>query len=63
MDLYPWHASAIDLEKSMFLSSAKKHEMAGNKKKKVEVKRCILLKYRKYVRKLKQYRDVYMIMV
>ncbi|KAM6069632.1 EF-hand calcium-binding domain-containing protein 11 [Theristicus caerulescens] len=28
MDLYPWRASTIDLEKSMFLSSAKKHEMA-----------------------------------
>lgn len=51
MDLYPWHANAIGLEKSRFLSSVKKHEMAGNKKK-VEVNRTIILKYRKYVRKI-----------
>jgi len=47
MDLYLWHASAIDLEKSTFLSSAKKHKMAGNKKKKLEVNRSVVLKYGK----------------
>ncbi|XP_054682580.1 EF-hand calcium-binding domain-containing protein 11 [Grus americana] len=31
MDLYPWHASAIALEKSMFLFSAKNHEMADRR--------------------------------
>ncbi|KAM7023708.1 LOW QUALITY PROTEIN: EF-hand calcium-binding domain-containing protein 11 [Acridotheres tristis] len=28
MDLYPWHANAIGLEKPGYLSSVKKHEMA-----------------------------------